>query len=74
VQGDGPRVSLVEMLVDFERVDLAVEAGDERLVQRRQRLAGDVHHGTVHPCDGSDAPRAVPSGHGPAGRLVRHGA
>jgi hypothetical protein len=41
VQRDGAHMSLIEVLMDLEQVDLVIEFGTQGLSQGRQRIAGD---------------------------------
>ena len=56
IQGDGAHLVRVEMVQHLEHRTPAVDGYRERPMQRRQRLAGDVHHRPVylnHMADGS---------------------
>jgi len=48
MQRDGAHAALVEVAVDFEDIALAVESAEQRLVQRRQTVADDIHHRAMH--------------------------
>ena len=54
VQGDGAHLVRVEMVEHFQHRAPAVDRHLERPVQRRQRLAGNVHHRPVHFDDVAD--------------------
>jgi hypothetical protein len=54
MQRNGAYAPLVEMLVDLECVGLMIDGGDERLVERRQHLAAQVHDRAMHLGDGTD--------------------
>jgi hypothetical protein len=59
VQGDGADMVLIQMLMHFEIIGLAVQAGIKCLVQRRQGVAGDDHNRAMHLGDVSDDARVT---------------
>ena len=64
IQGDGAHLVRVEMVQHLEHRTAAVDGYRERPMQRRQRLAGDVHHRPVylnHMADGPERASAAPT-------------
>ena len=54
VQRHRAQVAFVQVLVHLEQVGLMIEPGQQRLAQRRQALAGDLHHRPPHADDVAD--------------------
>ena len=48
VQGDGPQVTLIEMLVNLEQVSLVIQPGREGALQGGQLVTGNDDHRPVY--------------------------
>jgi len=54
MQGDGSGMTHIQMLVNHEQIVFTIDVTTQGLMQGRQMLTGDHHHGTMNLGDNTD--------------------